>query len=225
MDHLEKELRKEFQLERIILFTDAVFAIAITLLVIEIKVPAIHEIPEGETIDSAIGNQLLRMIPLFIGFFISFFVIAQYWTVHHRLFGYLHNYSTKLLWSNILYLLGIVLLPFSTAFFSEYFMNNAKLPFTIYLLNILYLASMNTRLWYIIAEPKNKLSKLDHKTTFVKYYVTRSYLVPIVFILAFVFSFINNWISVIMLWSMPFYGILIKKYFKQKFDFEPERRY
>ncbi len=225
MDHLEKELRKEFQLERIILFTDAVFAIAITLLVIEIKVPAIHEIPEGETIDSAIGNQLLRMIPLFIGFFISFFVIAQYWTVHHRLFGYLHNYSTKLLWANILYLLGIVLLPFSTAFFSEYFMNNAKLPFTIYLLNILYLAAMNTRLWHIIAEPKNKLSKLDRKTTFVKYYVTRSYLVPIVFIMAFVFSFINNWISVIMLWSMPFYGILIKKYFKQKFDFEPERRY
>jgi uncharacterized membrane protein len=225
MDHLEKELRKEFQLERIILFTDAVFAIAITLLVIEIKVPAIHEIHEGETIDGVLGHQLLRMIPLFIGFFISFFVIAQYWTIHHRLFGYLHDYSTKLLWSNIFFLLGIVLLPFSTAFFSEYFMNNAKLPFIIYLLNILFLASMNTRLWRIISEPKNKLSKLDHKTTFVKYYVTRSYLVPTVFTLAFAFSFINNWISAILLWAMPFYGILIKKYFKKKYDFEPERRY
>ncbi len=225
MDHLEKELKKEFQLERMILFTDAVFAIAITLLAIEIKVPEIHSLHAGETIDSAIGTHLLDMTPKFIGFFVSFFVIGQYWTVHHRLFGYLTDYSTKLLWANILYLLGIVLLPFSSAFYSDYAVMGAKLPFGFYLGNIIFLGIMNARLWRIIAEPKNKLSKLDRKTMFVKFYVTRSYMVPSAFLLAFIGSFIWSWLSVILLTLMPFYGFLIKKYFKQKYGFEPERRY
>ena len=97
MENLEKELHKEFQLERMILFTDAVFAIAITLLAIELKVPEIHSINAGESIDAAIVHRLSEMTPKFIGFLVTFFVIAQYWTVHHRLFGYLHSYNTKLL--------------------------------------------------------------------------------------------------------------------------------
>ena len=78
MDHLEKELRKEFQLERIILFTDAVFAIAITLLAIEIKVPEIHHIEAGETLDGVLGYKLLGMIPRFIGFFVASFFNFKY---------------------------------------------------------------------------------------------------------------------------------------------------
>lgn len=208
-----------------ILFTDAVFAIAITLLAIEIKVPEIHSLHEGETIDGKIAVHLSDMIPKFIGFFVSFFVIAQFWTVHHRLFGYLTDYSTKLLWANNLYLLGIVLLPFSSAFYSDYVIMDAKIPFGFYLGNIIYLGIMNARLWRIIAEPKNRLSKLDRKTTFVKFYVTRSYMVPLVFLLAFIGSFIWSWLSVILLTLMPLYGVLIKKYFKGKYGFEPERRY
>jgi uncharacterized membrane protein len=59
MDHLHNELKKEFQLERMILFSDAVFAIAITLLVIEIKVPEIHE----EITDQAILQGLAHLYP------------------------------------------------------------------------------------------------------------------------------------------------------------------
>ena len=220
---IEKDLHKEFQLERMILFTDAVFAIAITLLVIELKVPEIHEF--HKSLDSDILHKLAEMIPKFIGFFVSFFVIGQYWTVHHRLFGYLHDYSTKLLWANLFYLLGIVLLPFSTGFFSELFMSGSKIPFAFYVVNILFLASMNTRLWRIVANPKYKLSKLDRKTTFIKYYITRSYMVPGIFTLAFLLSFISMWLGAVILWLMPFYGILIKKYFKSRYDFEPEKRH
>src|ERR1041385_4008430 len=80
---LHNELRKEFQLERLILFSDAVFAIAITLLVIEIKIP---EIPRNVVTDDKLGEKLLELIPKFIGFFISFLLIGQYWIVHHRMF-------------------------------------------------------------------------------------------------------------------------------------------
>ena len=98
MDHLEQELKKEFQLERLILFSDAVFAIAITLLVIEIKVPELH----GEDVsEQALLHGMVHLIPKFIGFFISFILIGLYWTIHHRMFGYVTDYTPKLLWLNL----------------------------------------------------------------------------------------------------------------------------
>ena len=60
---LHNELRKEFQLERLILFSDAVFAIAITLLVIEIKIP---EIPEEKVTDNTLLHGLAVLIPKFM---------------------------------------------------------------------------------------------------------------------------------------------------------------
>jgi uncharacterized membrane protein len=111
---LHNELRKEFQLERMVLFSDAVFAIAITLLVIEIKVPEKAELEDG------ISNQslllaLAHQIPKVIGFIISFMLIGIYWTVHHRMFGYVTSYTPKLLRLNLLFLFFIFfLLLFST---------------------------------------------------------------------------------------------------------------
>ena len=87
MSQLHSELKKEFQLERMILFSDAVFAIAITLLVIELKVP---EIERAELTEGKLLMALAHMIPKFFGFIISFMFIGIYWTVHHRLFGFTH---------------------------------------------------------------------------------------------------------------------------------------
>jgi len=71
-NQLHNELRKEFQLERMILFSDAVFAIGITLLVLEIKIPDFHE----NVSDQALIRSLGHLIPKFIGFIISFFLIG-----------------------------------------------------------------------------------------------------------------------------------------------------
>ena len=94
-NQLHNELRKEFQLERMILFSDAVFAIAITLLVIEIKIPGKEEL-EGPVSDRSILNALGHLIPKFVGFLISFMLIGLYWTVHHRMFGFVTSYTRKL---------------------------------------------------------------------------------------------------------------------------------
>ena len=105
MDGNEKALhnRDAFQLERLILFTDAVFAIAITLLVIELKVPELEHRTEHEAL-----NALARLVPKFIGFLISFFIIAIYWTAHHRIFRFVRHLDARLIWLNLLFLLSIV---------------------------------------------------------------------------------------------------------------------
>jgi len=109
------ENRKEFQLERMILFSDAVFAIAITLLVLDLKLPepkAVNTYAENaDQAMEALGNMLLR----FFGFIFSFFIIGQYWVTHHRVFGFITNFDGGLIWLNLFTLFWIVLVPFSTS--------------------------------------------------------------------------------------------------------------
>ncbi len=103
------------QLERLTFFSDAVFAIAMTLLVIEIKVPEIHALSDRE-----LGQALLRQIPKYVGFVISFIVVARFWVGHHRVMGLLRATSPRLIWANLIFLLMVAFMPFPTAVLSEY---------------------------------------------------------------------------------------------------------
>lgn len=178
-NHLHNELRKEFQLERLILFSDAVFAIAITLLVIEIKIP---EIPRDQATDKALLQKLVELIPKFIGFLISFLLIGQYWRVHHRMFGFVINFNDRLIWLNIFFLLAIVLMPFSTAFYSEYAGMVVITPVIFYTCNIAVLGLVNLIMWQYISNPKHKLTE-NLTPLLAKYSSYRAALVPIIFIL------------------------------------------
>jgi uncharacterized membrane protein len=178
MDHLQNELQKEFQIERMILFSDAVFAIALTLLVIDLRVPAL---PKETVTDGRLLESLNELVPKFFGFFVSFLFIGSFWLIHHRLFGYVVNYDNRLLVLNLVFMLSIVLMPFSTAFFSEYFLRGLKTPFILYSINILFLGVMNTILWFYVGSPKRKLNE-GLQPPIVKYYVIRSVIMPVLFI-------------------------------------------
>lgn len=102
-------------LERLTFFSDAVFAIAMTLLVIEIRVPHLHELSEQR-----LGTALLKLLPNYAGFLSSFFVIGRFWVGHHTLFGMLRAADSRLVWSNLFLLAAVAFMPFPTAVFSEY---------------------------------------------------------------------------------------------------------
>jgi len=143
-EHRQDDLHKDkFQLERIALFSDAVFAIAITLLIIEIKVPEVHN--ENVT-DALLWDNFQSVIPKFIGFLVSFFMIEQYWLMHHRMFRYVIHTSQKLLWNNLLFLLPIVVMPFSTSVLSEYYNGTLRLPLAVYMINICFTGFFSYRL-------------------------------------------------------------------------------
>lgn len=183
-NQLHNELRKEFQLERLILFSDAVFAIAITLLVIEIKIPDIHT----DVSDKALLNELGHLIPKFIGFIISFMLIGLYWTVHHRMFGFVTSFDGKLLWMNLFFLFFIALMPFSTGFYGEYsgielFTKQLKIPMTFYVLNFFCVGMMNYFMWVRICNPKHKLADPPIEKIVAAQAKARSLVVPFIFLL------------------------------------------
>ena len=162
MDHPDTALdhhdRTEFQLERLILFTDAVFAIAITLLAIEIRFPELHRLPS----DADIWRGLGELLPKFMGFLIGFAIIAQYWTAHHRIFRFVRNYDTRLLWLNILFLLFIVLMPFSSGLFSSY--GIVRAAFIIYASNIMLAGLAQVLLLRYLLSPAHALMLPEDRT-------------------------------------------------------------
>lgn len=211
-EHLHSELKKEFQLERMILFSDAVFAIAITLLVIELKVP---EIPHDLISEDRLLESLAEQIPKLIGFVISFFIIGLYWTVHHRLFGYVVNYTQRLLWLNLIFLLAVVFMPFSTGFYSQYILDLFKTPVTIYVVNICFLGIMNYVLWKYVSNPKRGLTEGMSKSD-AAYHALRAITVPIVFITMLIFYPFLPKVAIYIPMLMPVIMYVVAKIYKRK---------
>jgi len=102
-------------LERLTFFSDAVFAIAMTLLVIEVRLPHL----EAHT-DAALGAALAGLIPNYVGFLISFLVLGRFWVAHHIVMAELRAAPPRLVWVNLLFLLAVAFMPFPTAVISEY---------------------------------------------------------------------------------------------------------
>jgi len=195
-NQLHNELKKEFQVERLILFSDAVFAIAITLLVIEIKIP---EIPhEGEVSDKTLLHEIGLLVPKFIGFIVSFLLIGLYWSIHHRMFGYVTNYSRKLIVLNLFFLFSIVLMPFSTGIFGEYSTPRTLhliTPVAIYTFNICLTGIANFLLWRYIGNPANNIAGPFPDKYFIRNAKIRSLTVPAVFLLMLLLTFWNPWVA------------------------------
>jgi uncharacterized membrane protein len=102
---IQNEIRKEFQLDRIVLFSDAVFAIVITLMAIEIRLP-------HNSIES-FSAQLLSLIPVILAYAVSFAFIGHLWYQHLHFFGLLKDFDRGLIVRNLLMLFCIGFFPFS----------------------------------------------------------------------------------------------------------------
>ena len=195
MTNVHPESRKEFQLERLILFTDAVFAIAITLLIIEIKVP---ELRGDEATEGALLGYLGHLIPRFAGFLISFMLIGMYWTRHHFLFGFVTEYTPRLIWLNMMFLLSIVLMPFSTGFFGEYSTPSTvdlKTPLVFYVANVCVTGFFLYFLWSYIGNPKNGVASPALLPGTVHDAKQRALVVSLVFALTIGVALINPYAS------------------------------
>src|ERR1051326_3317537 len=92
-------------------FSDGVFAIAITLLILEIKVPTAAELERGGGLWPALAHRW----PSYVGYVLSFLIIGIMWANHHALFDYIWRVDRRLIFANLLLLMGVGFLPFPTA--------------------------------------------------------------------------------------------------------------
>ncbi|GAB4058407.1 TMEM175 family protein [Catellatospora paridis] len=111
--------RDTVEFGRVTGFSDGLFAIAMTLLIVEVAVPRmIHTGSSRELLD-----RLEELVPEFAGFFLSFALIGRYWVAHHQMFSVLRGIDYGLISRNLVYLAFIAFMPFPTALLGDYFDN------------------------------------------------------------------------------------------------------
>jgi Endosomal/lysosomal potassium channel TMEM175 len=107
----QAEPKRESGLDRLVLFSDAVFAIAITLLALDLRLPE----PPPDLTDAGLLEQLLELGPKYFSFVISFMSVGFYWIAHHRFFQLVVRVDAGLLLLNLLLLMGVAFIPFPTS--------------------------------------------------------------------------------------------------------------
>jgi uncharacterized membrane protein len=100
------------EFSRVVTFTDGVFAIAMTLLVVQIDIPKVDP--------SDLGSEVADQLPLIISFFVSFIVIGYYWMAHHRFVALLDRVEPGLMTINLVYLSAIAFVPYPTGLVGRY---------------------------------------------------------------------------------------------------------
>jgi TMEM175 potassium channel family protein len=116
MRFLARFRQGELRLTRIEAFSDGVFAIIVTLLVLELKVPSLTDHNSvGE-----LGHQLLELLPKFLSWLISFIILCKFWLNHHHILGLARHANYAMVWLNSLFLMGQSFIPFPTAMMGEY---------------------------------------------------------------------------------------------------------
>jgi len=127
---------------RIETLIDGIFAIAMTLLVLELAVPQIR----GHLSDIAIQQAIYGILSQFIAFILSFILLAMFWTISHRHFYQIKRVDSILLWINVVWLLFIVMVPFSESLTGEY--GRFTTPHVIFNLNMLGISLFLFLNWY-----------------------------------------------------------------------------
>jgi uncharacterized membrane protein len=186
---------EELGLERIVFFSDAVMAIAITLLAIDLKVP--------EVAASAAAAELPRALselgPRFLSFVISFFVIGIYWMSHHRYFRFIQRYDGGLIVLNLLFLLFIVLMPFVAGLFGQYYY--LPLGMSVYAAAVAATGLAMGALWWY-ASHRHRLVDEHLDEQFIR---ARSIAlaVPLLFLVSIPFAFFSRTLAVAIWCTLP----------------------
>jgi uncharacterized membrane protein len=115
-DRPDEAEKRWLDVSRIVFFNDAIFAIAMTVLVLNFRVP---EGLRGNT-EPRLSRLLADHLDDFLAYFLSFAILAFYWVAHHRLFGRVQRADHRLLYLNLIFLAFIALLPFPSELLQHY---------------------------------------------------------------------------------------------------------
>src|ERR1700691_5517393 len=133
-------MSKNHDIERLKALTDGVIAVTITLLVLDIHLaPPLHGLSE-----TALAAQFVDIWRKSLSYFTSFIVVGVFWVSHQRKFRHFVRLDAGLVWLNILFLMMVCLVPFTTAVISE---NTGRVATTVYALTMLVISFLMWLMW------------------------------------------------------------------------------
>lgn len=180
-------------------FSDGVFAIAITLLALELHVPLLHSTGIRDA-----SRELAPLVPTLLTFVLSFVAIAIFWVNHHQLSLSMGRISRRILWTNIFFLLFITLIPFVTQATSI----NTHHPLAIVAYSIVLFGASTffTLLRYFVHTGAGE----------TRFPMVRSFVGPAFYLLAIIGAFASVWCSYAALIVPPLFYFLPKEHFPKE---------
>ncbi len=185
----EQGKRRTYRLDRLIAITDGVFAFAITLLVLDLTVPALMSGASSTDLWIALSKEYTT----FLSYFLIFFIAGVWWTAHNRNFAYIRDVDSTLMWLNLFFLLWIALLPFFTKILEQY--NELQVSIALYAISQAAAGSFMTVSWWYSSRNHRLIDK-NLPMRFVNYALIRNAIAPIFFIASIAVSFISSQIAI-----------------------------
>lgn len=183
-------------------FSDAVIAIILTIMILELKIP-----------HTTNWNEIFSLYPLFISYILSFVFIGIYWVNHHHLLHTLKHVNAKVMWANLLLLFSLSLIPWATGFMGEnHFEKNTVVIYTfLCILPALAFTFFSKTIIGSRNPDKQALDILQH----MKF---KEKLSTVMYIAAFIASFYLPLISLILIFIVSGLWILPNKEIEKLFD-------
>jgi uncharacterized membrane protein len=189
-------------LGRIIALSDGVFAFAMTLIVLSLKVPFVNSVGQSDSqISGALANALQQDYNAFLGYIFAFVMIAVWWIVHHRTFQYIARYDSTLVWLNMAILMEVAVMPFFLSVYTDY--SGAQTAVAIFAGIQVSLGITTTMLWDYAR--RAKLVKPNIPDPVAQFFSRRGWLTAGVFAVSIGISFYSvtlaqvSWVSIFVL--------------------------
>jgi len=175
---------------------DGIFAIAMTILVLGITPPK-PDISQAQTV---LVDQIVNILPEIFIFIISFLILAGLWLSHHRQFHFVRDIDSRLLWINIILLIAIVFIPFSTDVAGDY--PGILIAVLLFHTNIIIIGLIfSYHAYYILQSRKLCDPNFDQKFLEGQFY--RSVLTSLIAFIAITLAFVNPSVSLLVYLAIP----------------------
>jgi uncharacterized membrane protein len=175
---------------------DGVFAIAMTLLVLELKVPVL---PDGAS-PVELRHSLLALWPRALCYLMSFINAGALWIAHRGQFHYIHRTDRPLLWINIVFLMFVSAIPFFTALLGQY--PSYRVPVALYGCNMILAVIMLWFHWHY-ATTRRGLTGKHLADAVVRLQSRRILLGPLIYLVAILGMLWSTWLSIVLYALVP----------------------
>lgn len=192
-----------YELDRLKALSDGVFAIVMTLLVLELRIPEVARLDA----EKELLRGLVLLLPKFIAFIVTFLISGLYWVVHTRFIRHIKSYDRRLLGINLLLLLTVSLFPFSAGMIGNY--PNYSTSWIAYAVNQFFVGVFAALLWRHAL--KHNLTGSEVTPQLAKYVQARTLVIPLACLLSIPLALVNPLTAGIAFWIVPFAMKIIER--------------